>query len=66
MDGMDHVNRVVRKWYGSCYQLSMKMPTQSPDIHVLDVTPQESLEVNDEDDMAPVNGVVHEDDDPIT
>ena len=44
----------------------MKMPTQSPDIHVLDVTPQDILEVNDEDDMAPVNRVVHEDDDPIT
>ena len=39
--------------------------TQLPDIDLLDVTPQDGLEVGDKDDMVPVNRAVHEDDVPI-
>ena len=38
-------------------ELSMKMMTQSPDIHVLDVIPKDGLEVSDEDDVAHVDGL---------
>ena len=43
----------------------MKIMTELPDIDVLDVTPQEGLEVSDEDDMTHVNRAVLEVD-PIT
>ena len=46
-------------------ELSLKL-TQSPDILVLDVIPQDGLVVGDMDGMDHVNRVVHEDDDPIT
>ena len=46
-------------------ELSIKTMTQLPDIDLLDVTPQDGLEVGDKDDMVPVNRAVHEDDDPI-
>ena len=47
-------------------ELSIKTMTQLPDIDLLDVTPQDGLEVGDKVDMAHVNRVVCEDNNPIT
>ena len=46
--------------------MSKETRTQSSDVDVLDVTPQDGLEVGDEVDTAHVSRAVCEDDNPIT